>query len=220
VKGPSTHARGVLLGLACAVLMQSAHAAMYRCPAPHGEGSVITNLMREADANERDCEPLQARRSSIDAPPREDAARTKNRAPEAANRKYQAEAANRKNHEAEAANRFSDNWVSSAPKASPRTSKTPTRATVAVSSPDLKPVDPGRADPERRISREAQRERDTDSRKIIQTELSKSQNMVEELRKQVAVQANGTPEYQRLQASLGRHTVDVDSLKSELARMR
>jgi hypothetical protein len=201
VKGPSTHARRVLLGLACAVLMQSAHAAMYRCPAPHGEGSVITNLMRESDANERDCEPLQARRSSIDVQQRPAAAGQKNRT-------------------ASTGDRFTDDWVSSAPKASPNTSKTPTRATVAVSSPDLKPVDPGRADPERRISREAQRERDTDSRKIIQTELSKSQNMVDELRKQVAVLASGTPEHQRLQASLGRHTVDVDSLKSELARMR
>ena len=208
MKGPSTRARRVLLGLACAVLTQSAHAAMYRCPAPHGEGSVITNLMRESDANERDCEPLQARRSSIDAPPRGERAD--------GSRGKEGE----RDRSGNASNRFSDNWVSSAPKASPKTSKTPTRATVAVSSPDLKPVDPGRADPERRISREAQRERDTDSRKIIQTELSKSQNMVDELRKQVAVQASGTPEHQRLQASLGRHTVDVDSLKSELARMR
>lgn len=201
MKGPSTRARGVLLGLACAVLTQSAQAAMYRCPAPHGESSVITNLMRESDANERDCEPLQARRSSIDVQQRPAAAGQKNRT-------------------ASMGDRFSDDWVSSAPKASPKTSKTPTRATVAVSSPDLKPVDPGRADPERRISREAQRERDTDSRKIIQTELNKSQNMVEELRKLVAAQASGTPEHQRLQASLGRHTVDVDSLKNELARMR
>jgi hypothetical protein len=216
-----------LLTLTFTLLTHNAHAAMYRCPAPHGEGSVITNLMRESDANERECEPLQARRSSIDAPPREDAARTKNRAPQTGNRK---------NQEAEAANRFSDEWVSSATtassnahskattkaltKATNTASKTPHRAVVAADSTDLKPVDPGRADPERRISREAQRERDTDSRKIIQTELSKSQNMVEELRKQVAVLGSGTPEHQRLLASLGRHSVDVDSLKSELARMR
>ena len=200
---PTLWCRGaVLLALASALLAQTAHAAMYRCPAPHGEGSVITNFMREADANQRDCEPLQARRSSIDAPPRQAAAGDKNRAPDTGNR-------------------FSDDWVSTPPSSSTKAvKKAPARTGVASAAPTGRPANPNSADPERRISREAQRERDTDSRKILQTELSKSQNTVEELRKLVAVQASGTPEHLRLQASLGRHTVDVDSLKNELARMR
>jgi hypothetical protein len=199
---------------------------MYRCPAPHGEGTVITNLMRERDANERECEPLHARRSTIDEPPRQEQ-RTDQR-PERSNERGRA-------------TRFSDDWISTpaagrrqdrtqetrlAAKAAPEPIGTAPStlvasvvASAAVSTP-LRAAEPAGGEGEKRVSKRVQQERDTDSRKIIQTELSKSLGMVDELRKRGETLVSGTPEHQRLQASLSRHSVDVEALKSELARMR
>jgi hypothetical protein len=43
-------------------------AAMFRCPSPFGDGTVVTNGLDEAAAAERGCAALQARRSTLDGP--------------------------------------------------------------------------------------------------------------------------------------------------------
>jgi hypothetical protein len=195
--------------LAGALLTPPASATMYRCPAPHGEGTVVTNLVRESDANERDCEALHARRSTIDEAPR---------------------SAQRRERlgDREQSNRFSDEWMAAPARPRPPASNVAVKGLPSITqstapqptATPLRSVEPGGPESEKRVSKRVQQERDTDSRKIIQTELSKSLGMVDELRKRVEVLVAGTPEHQRLQASLTRHSVDVDSLKNELARMR
>lgn len=179
---------------------------MYSCPAPHGDGYVITNLMRDADAAERECEPLQGRRSSLDRPARRTPPSTST-----------------------SADTFSDDWISASPRpaaarvqepgrSKPRAAplETPREAVREVSLI----TEPARGDSGRRIAKQTQSERDIDSRKIIESELNKEHAAVAELRKRIESIAKDSPERQRVQESLVRHTADVDSLKSELARMR
>ena len=62
-------------GVVAAIMAGSvvpAQAVLYRCPAPFGEGTVITNLVKEADAPSRSCAPLALRASALDAPLRHD----------------------------------------------------------------------------------------------------------------------------------------------------
>jgi hypothetical protein len=54
------------LWLCCTTL--PAQAALYRCPSPFADGLVVTNIVNDAAASERGCEPLQQRRSALDMP--------------------------------------------------------------------------------------------------------------------------------------------------------
>ena len=58
-------------------LPAAAQAAMYRCPSPYGEGTVVTNGVDESTAAERGCDALQTRRSTLDGPARSPAAAAK-----------------------------------------------------------------------------------------------------------------------------------------------
>ncbi|CAN7508486.1 hypothetical protein [Rhizobacter sp. LjRoot28] len=63
----------LLLALACSGFVDHAAAAMYRCPSGQiGRPPVVTNLLAEADARARACEPVAVRASPLDvvtAPP-------------------------------------------------------------------------------------------------------------------------------------------------------
>lgn len=67
-----------LLALACAACSGQAAAVMYRCPSGQvGRPPVVTNLLAEADARARACEPIVVRASPLDvatAPPPRQAA--------------------------------------------------------------------------------------------------------------------------------------------------
>jgi len=55
--------------LACLVACLPAHAALYRCPSLQEPGrSIVTNLVGDAEARQRDCTPLATRASALDAP--------------------------------------------------------------------------------------------------------------------------------------------------------
>jgi hypothetical protein len=59
---------GALAGAALALPLAAA-AAMYRCPLPQSPGEgIVTNLLSEADAKQRECVQLSPRRSTLDAP--------------------------------------------------------------------------------------------------------------------------------------------------------
>lgn len=54
-------------GLA-ALIPTAAHAAMYRCPSEHNDGTtIVTNVLHESDATRRSCVVLNTRTSTLDA---------------------------------------------------------------------------------------------------------------------------------------------------------
>jgi hypothetical protein len=53
----------------CLLAALPAHAALYRCPSLQEPGrSIVTNLVGDAEARQRDCTPLATRTSALDAP--------------------------------------------------------------------------------------------------------------------------------------------------------
>jgi len=59
----------LLLPCLLAVPLLPAQAALYRCPSQQEPGrSIVTNLVGDAEARQRDCTPLATRSSPLDAP--------------------------------------------------------------------------------------------------------------------------------------------------------
>lgn len=62
----------VVLRLSCVlpcIVCLPAQAALYRCPSLQEPGrSIVTNLVGDAEARQRDCTPLATRASALDAP--------------------------------------------------------------------------------------------------------------------------------------------------------
>jgi hypothetical protein len=156
------------------------HAAMYRCPSPFNDGMVVTNVVNEAAALARQCEPLQTRRTALDV-------LDKKAAPAA---------------------KMADDWMAAptkrSPAAQPVIAMAPNTETKAV-----------------RIDAATQRARDTDRRRIIETELAS------EMAGHVSVQgslsksisANDAAQRDHFQQKLQRHATNIDALRRELSRL-
>jgi hypothetical protein len=185
------HAFGRLaLWLLAAASSASAHAGLYRCPSPFGEGSVITNIVNDSAAADRGCEPLQQRRSALDGEPR--------RTP--------VEGA------ASVAARAADAWMT------PRAVVTaPARSAVPVALP---PPAARAADTLefKRVDAATQRQRDTDRHRILHAELDAELSAQQSLQAK-PVPADGA-QRDELRARQQRHAVNIDALKREISRLR
>ncbi len=181
---------GLLLG------STSAHAALYRCPSPFAEGLVVTNIVNEVAATERGCEPLQQRRSVLDGP-----------APSAASLATHA------------AGRHVDEWMAAPPARAPGGLRAaPLRDAKAPAEPVPRAADTGDLRAEvKRVDTPTQRARDSDRKRILQSELDAELAAQQSL---LSRAASGEPAQRQEQlARSQRHAANIDALRRELSRL-
>ena len=173
----------------------AAQAAMYRCPSPYGEGTVVTNGVDESTAAERGCDALQTRRSTLDGPARSPAPAAK----------------------------AADDWIT--PRAAPArrvASVRPTPADSASANASANANASASASPEptpRRIDPAVQRERDGDRRSILDEELDREVKARQALSQRTETTADPA-QREPLKAQLQRHTANIDALQREISRLR
>lgn len=203
-----------LLVLAGLALAESTQAALMRCPSPHGDGLVITNVLKESDAQDRGCEPLQARRSALDGPAsaaREPARQSVSPPPTSAR------------------SAFAESWTApqrrsggkpSAADASrdsdPRLVRELRDMTAAAQS------SPPAADDatSRRVPTAVQRQRDSDRRSTLERELATESEAFQRARTQSLALAAGSAARTAADATVHRHAANLDALQREIARLR
>jgi hypothetical protein len=191
-----TTCAGLLLGAS------TAHAALYRCPSPFAEGLVVTNIVNELAATERGCEPLQQRRSALDGP-----LPPTPPAPGSAN----------------AAGRHAEDWMAPA-RTGPRTDQQvgPRRGNRQAAKPLAEPVptaaDTGALRAEvKRVDTSTQRARDSDRKRILQSELEAELAAQQSLLSRAA--SSEPAQRQEQQARSQRHAANIDALRRELSRV-